>query len=72
MPTRGRTIRVSDRIWDGFAAEAKADGISTNQWVVEAALSRLVHARVRKDHPIAVTMDHIYAALHHLRTGDDE
>lgn len=66
---RSRTIRLSDRSWEAISDEAELEGVSANQWVVEAAISRLVYARMQRNHEIERDFDTIFEALRVLRDG---
>ena len=67
MAQRPHTVRASDRTWRGFQEAAKQEGVSASHWVMEAALARLVHTRVRSGHPVAEQMDAIYEIVSELR-----
>jgi GAF domain-containing protein len=63
MPMRATTIRFADDLWDLLEAEASAQGISTAQFVRDAALLRLgaISAR-RGDAPTSTTLEDLAAA----------
>jgi hypothetical protein len=66
---RSHTIRLSDRSWDGIGHEARLEGVSANQWIVEAAIARLTYARMRREEQIGRDFDTIFEALRELRDG---
>lgn len=58
---------MSHRTWQAIRAEAKAEGVSANSWIVEAAVARLVYARMRRGDGIGEAFDRIFEALRELR-----
>lgn len=63
---RGKTIRLTDSMWELLQEEADAEGVSLAQFVREAAIIRAIAQRTRRGE-LDPSLEAIAAAVERLR-----